>query len=818
MPLLEDSRHAGLLTQLAARAIGTPAEAMALAMADRRCRVGPPPKPVDHLVRAELLHRAGEAAAARAAIDRALEIEPEHLAGNRRRLTWGDDAQRLAAAQCLSRIDPSAAHLKMALAILAADGVSAAGQATFVDGQLRGWVAWTGDEPLTVTLAVGETKTAFRIGPDPRHPLTGAIGSAAQFALSIDARHGRWHGLSRVAGSLALAAEFTAFAAASSPSAGPRSPRTIAADVTVIVPVYRDAAATRACLDSLFEAVRGEPFAIRIVVVDDASPEPKLSAYIRTLRVDTIVHRHNRGFVHAVNSALATVAGGDVLLLNSDTVVPPRFLSRMRTVAHASPDIGTVTPLSNNGELTSQPTPFRENPLPSHQQIMAIDRAAAALAMPPIDLPSGIGFCLYVTRACLDRVGPLSHRYERGYCEDVHLCLAAAAAGLRNVCATNVFVGHAGTRSFTDTKRQLVVRNVARLTAVFPQHEDEVAAFVAADPLRPLRHAIDRTITTGHEGPLVIAAGSGRAHATARARALAAGGRQPLLIVVERQQVGVERIDADGTLITRTRFDLTREAAEWSRWQSALAIEAMDVFCPLEFERLGFATPSAPVTLHVADATKLRPRRSSPAAYQEAATAWQRLADRAGEIVAADAEARSFAAERWPQHAGRIVTDTEGERGDEHAAADPAAPAHRRLGVVLLAETAGCRELLRVIAGRLPRAVGAAPSVVVLGSAGDDLGLMRVGNLFVTGDCDTKDLPELVRRHAVSHLLLLAPGASFGAPTAGAAAATRLPRAAFAWSAAKTASPSHLWLDPGADDTAIADALARWMTTEDHAP
>ena len=116
------------------------------------------------------------------------------------------------------------------------------------------------------------------------------------------------------------------------------------------------------------------------------------------------------------------------MLLNSDTIVPPGFVERLAAVAHSAPDIGTVTPLSNNGDICSFPTPNDVNPMQGYEQILGIDRVAStANAGDAIDVPSGIGFCLYITRRCLDAVNELSESFERGYLEDVDLCLRARA-------------------------------------------------------------------------------------------------------------------------------------------------------------------------------------------------------------------------------------------------------------------------------------------------------------------------------------------------------------------------------------------------------
>src|SRR5690606_14901563 len=112
------------------------------------------------------------------------------------------------------------------------------------------------------------------------------------------------------------------------------------------------------------------------------------------------------GFASSVNRALLAFPEGDVVLLNDDTLVPPGWLARLAAAAHRKPGIGTVTPLSNNGELTSVPAPFAAVPLPSAKLVAAIDRLAAQQAAgETVELPNGIGFCLYIAEACRRATG-----------------------------------------------------------------------------------------------------------------------------------------------------------------------------------------------------------------------------------------------------------------------------------------------------------------------------------------------------------------------------------------------------------------------------
>ena len=182
-----------------------------------------------------------------------------------------------------------------------------------------------------------------------------------------------------------------------------------------------------------------------------------------------------------------------MLLLNADTLVPPWFVGRLRQAAHSSKDIGTVVPLSNNGGISDFPIPHQVNPIGSYEDVVELDRVAqCANRNLVVDLPNGTGFCLYITHACLSAVGHLAETYQRGYLEDVDFCLRAREQGFRSVCAPDIYVGHAGSRSFGEAKRALVLKNLTVLDHRFPGFRMETSSFVKADPLRPARINIER--------------------------------------------------------------------------------------------------------------------------------------------------------------------------------------------------------------------------------------------------------------------------------------------------------------------------------------
>ena len=199
------------------------------------------------------------------------------------------------------------------------------------------------------------------------------------------------------------------------------------------------------------------------------------------------------GFAASVNVGLRATVGHDVVLLNSDTLVPPGWLDELRAVAYGAPDIGTVTPLSNDGSILSYPNQFDANDIPDLAATVRLNALARRVNRgSAVEIPVGVGFCLYIKRTCLDDVGLLrADVFAQGYGEENDFCLRARALGWRHMAAPGVFVAHVGGQSFGAAARHLRTRNEALLERLHPGYAELVLAFAMADPLATPRRRLD---------------------------------------------------------------------------------------------------------------------------------------------------------------------------------------------------------------------------------------------------------------------------------------------------------------------------------------
>jgi GT2 family glycosyltransferase/glycosyltransferase involved in cell wall biosynthesis len=264
--------------------------------------------------------------------------------------------------------------------------------------------------------------------------------------------------------------------------------------LNIIVPVYRGLALTRACIDSVL-ATRS-PERHRLVIVNDKSPDPDMAGMLRAHlhhpNVFLLTNEANLGFVKSVNRALSFCGSGDVLLLNADTRLFPGGIRELWEVAHASPDIGTVTALSNNATIFSYPhASLRGDTL---DDIGWDSLAAVALEKNRgiiVDVPTGHGFCLLIKREVLRRVGHLDESFGRGYGEENDLCARAADLGYRNVAAAGALVEHRESTSFAGEKKALLDVNLPKLEARYPEYTPIIMDVERRDIFRAARWPLD---------------------------------------------------------------------------------------------------------------------------------------------------------------------------------------------------------------------------------------------------------------------------------------------------------------------------------------
>lgn len=279
-----------------------------------------------------------------------------------------------------------------------------------------------------------------------------------------------------------------------------RAPR-----IDIVIPVYAGRQESLACIDSVLATIGA---GVRVVVVDDATEDVALAAALErlaaTARITLLRNERNLGFVRSVNRALATSAGRDVVLLNSDALVFDDWLQRLRATAYGGPRVGTVTPLSNDASIASYPQSSGSAVEPA--EAAAIHRLAAWTHPGAfVEAPVGVGFCMYMRHDCLRSIGELDASvFGLGYGEETDFCMRAAQRGWSHRIAADVFVFHSGGVSFGARRQALLHRSQRLMNLRYPGYDRYIGEFLAQDPLRTIRRRLDERRLQSFEGRFVL--------------------------------------------------------------------------------------------------------------------------------------------------------------------------------------------------------------------------------------------------------------------------------------------------------------------------
>ena len=218
-------------------------------------------------------------------------------------------------------------------------------------------------------------------------------------------------------------------------------------DVSIVIVSFNARADLERCLESL----RASPPAAshEIIVVDNQSSDGSVAAAARRPDVRVIQAGANVGFARATNIGIRASGGTNLLLLNSDTVVPAGAIDRLLAELNRDPEVAVVGPrlVDANGraELSygRMIGPFNElRQKIRNRRPATVDRLTRRRHAP--DWVSGA--CLLVRRADAEAVGLLDERFFM-YTEDVDFCAAIKARGRRIVFTPDVEVVHLRGRS-----------------------------------------------------------------------------------------------------------------------------------------------------------------------------------------------------------------------------------------------------------------------------------------------------------------------------------------------------------------------------------
>ena len=251
--------------------------------------------------------------------------------------------------------------------------------------------------------------------------------------------------------------------------------------VTVIVPVYNALLETIRCLDSLAKA--RTDVSHTVIVLDDCSPEYGVSEQVKksseAYGFRYLMNPENYGFVKTANIGME-LSNSHVILLNSDTVVSDYWLDAF--ALDYDLDVGAIVPLSNNATIYSTPPGAEISTTVDQSQKLA--QAAWNLQLDSIEIPTGHGFCLFISKQALQSVGYFDYEtFGLGYGEENDFSMRLLAAGYKILLTPKTYVFHQGSASFGESVTERQKRAQQILESRWPNFMPSVRDFVESNAI-----------------------------------------------------------------------------------------------------------------------------------------------------------------------------------------------------------------------------------------------------------------------------------------------------------------------------------------------
>ena len=216
--------------------------------------------------------------------------------------------------------------------------------------------------------------------------------------------------------------------------------------LSIIIVSFNARADLERCLESLHAARPAAPH--EILVVDNGSTDGSADAARGWPDVKVIEAGANLGFARANNIGIRAGSAANILLLNSDTIVPAGAIDRLLAELDRHEEVAVIGPrLVDAGGRAELSFGRMIGPLNELRQKRQLRSGAIENLTRQQQYPDWVsGACLLVRRADAEAVGGLDERYFM-YTEDVDFCAAIRARGRKIMFTPEVEVVHLRGRS-----------------------------------------------------------------------------------------------------------------------------------------------------------------------------------------------------------------------------------------------------------------------------------------------------------------------------------------------------------------------------------
>ena len=213
---------------------------------------------------------------------------------------------------------------------------------------------------------------------------------------------------------------------------------------SIIILTYNNFTYNKSCVDSIRKYTAENTY--EIIIVDNNSTDGTREWLKDQKDIVVILNDANVGFPKGCNIGIAaSEKENDILLLNNDTVVTPRWLDNLKTCLYSDVKVGATASITNNcSNYQSISVPYNH-----------INNMIAFADVNNVSNPEKweektrlVAFCMLIKRNVLNNIGIIDERFTPGNFEDDDLCMRIIESGYKLMLCNDSFIHHFGSSSF----------------------------------------------------------------------------------------------------------------------------------------------------------------------------------------------------------------------------------------------------------------------------------------------------------------------------------------------------------------------------------
>ena len=211
---------------------------------------------------------------------------------------------------------------------------------------------------------------------------------------------------------------------------------------SIVILTFNKISYTKKCIESIRKYTGKGSY--EIIVVDNASTDGTISWLKEQSDIITIFNKDNLGFPKGCNQGIEIAQGSEILLLNNDVIVTPKWLEQMLEALYSSEKVGAVGPVTNYAPGQEITVTYQNEA----EMVSFASEVTEKFKNKWSQKTKLIGFCLLFKKSVLEEVGVLDELFSPGNYEDDDISFRILLAGYKLLLCHNIFVHHFGSTSF----------------------------------------------------------------------------------------------------------------------------------------------------------------------------------------------------------------------------------------------------------------------------------------------------------------------------------------------------------------------------------